>query len=115
MESLRAQRMYVYDELEAMGLGLNRLRILRDTIGEIAAENSINSTMAVQEFFKSLEQQYDTLSELKYDTQNQQLRLDPTTESFRVRGRKNTLRTRKVIKSSFIGDPKEGDMFIDLL
>lgn len=55
------------------------------------------------------------LSELKYDTQYQQLRLDPTTESFRVRGKKDTIRTRKVIKSSFIGDPKEGDMFVDLL
>lgn len=55
------------------------------------------------------------LSELTYDTQYQQLRLDPVIEEFRVRGKKNTLRTREVIKSSFIGDPKEGDMFVDLL
>jgi hypothetical protein len=59
IEGHHAQRMYVYDELESMGLGLNELRILRNTIGEIAAENNIKSTMAVQEFFKSLERQYD--------------------------------------------------------
>jgi len=47
-ESLHAQRMSVYDELEDMGLGLNELRLLRNTIGEIAAENNIGSTMAVE-------------------------------------------------------------------
>jgi hypothetical protein len=50
IEEHHAQRMYVYDKLEAMGLGLNELRILRNTIGEIAAENNINSTMAVRVF-----------------------------------------------------------------
>jgi hypothetical protein len=50
MESLHAQRMYVYDELEAMRFGLNELRILRNTIREIAAKNNISSAMAVQEF-----------------------------------------------------------------
>jgi hypothetical protein len=50
IERHRTQRMYVYDELEAMGLGLNELRILRNTIGEIAAENNISSAMAVEEF-----------------------------------------------------------------
>jgi chromosome segregation ATPase len=58
-ERLHAQRMYIYEELESMGLGLNKLRFLRNTIVEIAAENSISSTMAVQEFFKSLEKKHD--------------------------------------------------------
>lgn len=69
-ESLHAQRMYIYDELEAMGLGLNRLRLLRDTIAEIAAENSISSTMAAEGFFKSLEKRYDV--KLSSDLQNNQ-------------------------------------------
>jgi hypothetical protein len=55
------------------------------------------------------------LSELTYDAQYQRLRLDPITESYRVRGKKDALRTRKVIKSSFIGDPNDGDMFIEIV
>jgi hypothetical protein len=58
-ERLHAQRMYIYEELESMGLGLNKLRFLRNTIVEIAAENTIRTTMAVQEFFKSLEKKHD--------------------------------------------------------
>jgi hypothetical protein len=77
MESLRAQRMYVYDELEAMGLGLNELRLLRNTIGEIAAENDISSTMAVQEFFKSLEKQYDIKLRSQFQNIQQQYNNKP--------------------------------------
>jgi hypothetical protein len=72
MESLHAQRMYVYDELEAMGFGLNELRILRNTIGEIAAENNISSAMAVQEFFKSLEKEYDIKLRPQFQNNQQQ-------------------------------------------
>jgi hypothetical protein len=67
-----SQRMYVYDELEAMGLGLNELRLLRNTIGEIAAENNIGSTMAVQEFFQCLEKQYDIKLRSQFQNNQQQ-------------------------------------------
>jgi hypothetical protein len=72
IERHRAQRMYVYDELEAMGLGLNELRLLRNTIGEIAAENNIGSTMAVQEFFQCLEKQYDIKLRSQFQNNQQQ-------------------------------------------
>jgi hypothetical protein len=77
IEEHHAQRMYVYDKLEAMGLGLNELRILRNTIGEIAAENNINSTMAVQEFFKSLERQYDIKLMSQFQNNQQQYNKKP--------------------------------------
>jgi hypothetical protein len=54
------------------------------------------------------------LCELTYDTVRQQFKLDPVTESFKVRGKRDTLHTRKVIKSAFIGDPDEGDIFVDV-
>ena len=72
IERHRAQRMYVYDELEAMGLRLNESRILRNTIGEIAAENNISSTMAVQEFFQCLEKQYDIKLRSQFQNNQQQ-------------------------------------------
>jgi len=58
--NLHSQRLYVYDELDSMGFGLTKLKIIRNTIKEIAAENNIiDYRMAVDRFFESLEQQYD--------------------------------------------------------
>jgi uncharacterized protein (DUF433 family) len=58
--NLHSQRLYVYDELNSMGFGLTKLKIIRNTIKEIAAENNIiDYRMAVDRFFESLEQQYD--------------------------------------------------------
>ena len=54
------------------------------------------------------------LCELTYDTQYHKFKLDSVTESFRVRGNRE-LKNRKVIKSAFIGDPTEGDMFVDII
>ena len=43
-----------------MGLGLNKLRLMINSIKEIAAENNIiDYRLAVDKFFESLEQQYD--------------------------------------------------------
>ena len=43
-----------------MGLGFNYLKILYNTIREIASENDIIYSLAVvEQFFESLERQYD--------------------------------------------------------
>ena len=42
-----------------MGLGLNELRLLRNTIKEMEAEKVIIYKDAVNQFFESLEKQYD--------------------------------------------------------
>ena len=53
------QRLYVYDELKSMGFGLRELKIIRNTIKELAAENNNSFSAAVNTFFESLEQRYD--------------------------------------------------------
>ncbi len=55
------------------------------------------------------------LCQLRYDALNQQFSLPPVTESFKVRGKNNVTRTRKIIKPTFIGDPIIGNMFIEIV
>jgi hypothetical protein len=63
--NLHSQRLYVYDELDSMGFGLTKLKIIRNTIKEIAAEENISFSQAVDKFFKFLEQRYDIKLRLK--------------------------------------------------
>ena len=65
---LHRQRLYLCQELKSMGLGLNELRLLRNTIKEMAAEKGIIYKDAIREFFKSLEKQYDIKFRLKKST-----------------------------------------------
>ena len=58
-----------------MGLGLNELRLLRNTIKDMAAEKGIIYKDAIREFFKSLEKQYDIKFRLKNQPQLQVLYL----------------------------------------
>jgi hypothetical protein len=72
---LHRQRLYVYNELKSMEFGLRELKILRNTIKEIAAEdNVIDYRTAVDKFFESLEQRYDIkLRQKVLDEEQQQL------------------------------------------
>ena len=63
--NLHSQRLYVYDELNAIGLGLNKLRLLLNTIKEIAAENGISYKDGVDQFFEFIEKHYDIKLRLK--------------------------------------------------
>jgi hypothetical protein len=63
--NLHSQRLYVYDELNAIGLGLNRLRLLLNAIKEIAAENGISYKDGVDQFFEFIEKHYDIKLRLK--------------------------------------------------
>jgi hypothetical protein len=63
--NLHSQRLYVYDELNAIGLGLNKLRLLLNTIKEIAAENGINYKDGVDQFFEFIEKHYAIKLRLK--------------------------------------------------
>ena len=57
---LHRQMLYVYQELKSMGLGLRELKIIYNTIKEIAAENNIiDYREAVNKFVEFLEQRYD--------------------------------------------------------
>ena len=53
-----SQRLYVYDELESMGLGLRELKIILNAIKEIAAENNNIPLIARDKFIEFLEEVY---------------------------------------------------------
>jgi hypothetical protein len=78
---LHRQRLYVYNELELMEFGLRRLKILRNTIKEIAAEdNVIDYRTAVDKFIESLEQRYDIKLRQKVKEEEQQQKYNDTTK-----------------------------------
>jgi hypothetical protein len=70
--NLHSQRLYVYDELDSMGFGLTKLKILRNTIKEIAAEDNISSSQAVDKFFEFVEKHYDIKLRQKVQEAQQQ-------------------------------------------
>ena len=58
--NLHSQLLYVYNELKSIGVGLRELKIITNTIKEIAAENNIiDYRLAIDKFFEFLEQRYD--------------------------------------------------------
>jgi hypothetical protein len=66
------QRLSLYDELRNMGFGLKELKLLRDTINEIAQANNIPADQAQQKFYKDIEEQYD--DKLGFELQLNKLR-----------------------------------------
>jgi hypothetical protein len=71
---LHSQRLYAYDELKSIRVGLRELKIIINTIKELAAENNISISAAVNKFFQFLEQQYDIkLRQKVLDEEKQQL------------------------------------------
>src|ERR687889_1149888 len=60
----------VYDKLHSLGFGLNELKLLNNTIQEIAIANNIDSSIAVKKFFQDIEEKNDltkTVDELKQE------------------------------------------------
>jgi hypothetical protein len=77
---LHRQRLYVYNKLKSMGFGLRELKILYNTLKEIAAENNIiDYRQTVDKFFESLEITYDVKIRLTVQKkQNQQKKYNDT-------------------------------------
>jgi hypothetical protein len=50
----------VYEEIKKMGFDLGKLRLLRDTINEIAAENNIPQNLALETFLSNMVEYCDT-------------------------------------------------------
>ncbi len=55
----QSQKASKYEQLEDMGFGINRMRVLQDTIKELATENNIPENVAVESFFRDLAENYD--------------------------------------------------------
>jgi hypothetical protein len=81
------QKLSLYDELQAMGFGLRELKLLRNTINEIAEANKIPQNHAQQKFYKDIEEQYD--DKLGFELQLNKLHSDIATVSINL----NVLRT----------------------
>jgi hypothetical protein len=58
MISVHYQKLSLIDELSSMGLGFNYLKILYNTIREIAAEIGKSYRIAIEEFFEWIEKLY---------------------------------------------------------
>jgi hypothetical protein len=65
-----------YQELEAMGFGLKELKLLRQTIGEIAGANNIPAHDSVQKFLKGIEEQYDNKLGLELEIEKLQVEIN---------------------------------------
>ena len=53
-----SQRLYTYDELESLGIGIRELRIICNAIKEIAAEDGKSYRVAIEQLFGYLEEEY---------------------------------------------------------
>jgi hypothetical protein len=72
--NLHSQLLYVYNELKSIGVGLRELKIITNTIKEIAAENNIiDYRLAVNKFFEFLEQRYNIKLRQKVLDEQQEL------------------------------------------
>jgi hypothetical protein len=59
--SVHYQKLSLCDELSSMGLGFNYLKILCNTIREIAAENGKSYRTAIEQFFEWVEKLYGVI------------------------------------------------------
>jgi predicted nucleic acid-binding Zn-ribbon protein len=73
------QKLSLNDELQAMGFGIKELKLLRNTIKEIADANNIPPNQAQQKFYKDIEEQYD--DKLGFESKLNKLRSEITTVS----------------------------------
>ena len=56
--SRHSQRLYTYDELESIGIGIKELKIFCNAIKEIAAKNGISYRVAIEQLFRYLQEEY---------------------------------------------------------
>jgi hypothetical protein len=69
--SVHYQKLSLLDELRSMGLGFNHLKILCNTIREIAAENGTSYKVAIEQFFGWVEKLYGAIK-LRQKVQEQE-------------------------------------------
>ncbi len=71
------QIIFIFKELEGMGFGLEELKLLSNTINEIAVANNIPLNEAQRKFFKDIEEQYD--KKLGFESKVQNLKAEVNT------------------------------------
>jgi hypothetical protein len=71
------QELSLYHQLEAAGLDLEKLKLLSNTIKDIAKANNISEAHGMQKFYKDIEEQYD--DKLGFESQLNKLRSEIAT------------------------------------
>jgi hypothetical protein len=71
MLSIYSQKLSSVNELKSMGFGFNKLRLLSNTIREIAAENGISYRVAIEQLFEWIEKKYGAIK-LRQNVQEQE-------------------------------------------
>ena len=71
------QIIFIFKELEGMGFGLEELKLLSNTINEIAVANNMPLNEAQRKFFKDIEEQYD--KKLGFESKVQNLKAEVNT------------------------------------
>ena len=69
----------VYEKLQSLGFGLKELKVLSNTIREIAIANNVDSSIAVKKFFQDLEEKNDLtkiIDELKQEKKRREALID---------------------------------------
>lgn len=69
----------VYEKLQSLGFGLKELKVLSNTIREIAIANNVDSSIAVKKFFQDIEEKNDltkTVDELKQEKKRMDALID---------------------------------------
>jgi hypothetical protein len=92
------QKLSLYDELQNMGFGLKELKLLRNTINEIAYANNIPADQAQQKFYKDIEEQYD--DKLGFELQLNKLRSEISTVNINLNFSRTALISQPLVGPS---------------
>ena len=76
------QELSLYHEIEAAGFDLEKLKLLSNTIRDIAKANNISKDQAQQKFYRDIEEQYD--DKLGFESQLNKLRSEIATVSINL-------------------------------
>ncbi|MCC2647443.1 MAG: hypothetical protein K0R16_246 [Nitrososphaeraceae archaeon] len=83
--SVHYQKLALIDELSSMGLGINYLKILCNTIREIAAENGKSYRIAIEQLFEWVEKLYGAIKlrqKVQEQEQSEYAKLDNLTATY---------------------------------
>jgi hypothetical protein len=92
------QELSLYHELESAGIDLEKLKLLRNSIKNIAKTNNIPKDQAQQKFYKDVEEQYD--STLGFKSQLNSLRSEIATVSINLNFSRTALLAQPLVGPS---------------
>jgi cell division protein FtsB len=93
----------IFKDLDGMGFGLEELKLLWNTINEIAVANNIPLNEAQQKFFKNIEEQYDKKIGFESKVQNLKTEVNTLTQE------------KKRLHEELLVQPLVGPMLVKLI